>query len=140
LSSDEPAASWLRGIQRHWKNEAQRHAAASEELKAVVAEIDELLTAPDPKADRMASEPSLPLPGLDDADLTRLPWVPFADGRGAWIKTQAPGAELLKQQLEKTPGATIVIGGHKYKFGGPGNVFINRFSTKVTPTTEPVQK
>jgi hypothetical protein len=138
LPSDNKPSDWLRGLRAHFKNQSQRYIAASEELRAIVGAINELL-GPDVEVARNANAQPIPTPGLDAAFLARLPWVPFQDGRGAWIKTAAPGAEKLKQELEKGSGVPIVIGGYKYKFGGAGNIFVNRFSAKVT-TTEPVQQ
>jgi hypothetical protein len=98
--------------------------AIRERLSQIIADLDRMENA----------LRNTPLEAIEDADspkdaLNELPWTPYKSGKGAWIFSNLadPRANQLREVLTRNKG-TIELYGVKYRFSGPDQKFISRYS------------
>lgn len=86
-----------------------------------IKEVERLLLRPSKNTNERIS--------LSKETLDRLPWKLFKSGKGSWIYRDLPNptAQLLVRLLVANGGSTE-LHGITYKFSGPNNKFISRFS------------
>ncbi|MBS7658089.1 MAG: hypothetical protein QXK81_06860 [Candidatus Bathyarchaeia archaeon] len=63
---------------------------------------------------------------LDPGFLDKLPWQPYANGRGEWIKADLADAQELREKLSEIPGFMLKIGDYQYRLQGDRLQFISR--------------
>jgi len=94
------------------------HKQRIEELEKKKRDLEKALASPEVKAKLVISP----------ADLEKLPWKNYPNGKGSWIfaDLQDPIAKTLVELLEEHSGK-IKIGGFVYRFSGPNKKFVSRY-------------